>query len=205
MVTMKDVAELAGVSHGTVSNVLNGAKGVSVDKINKVEVAIKKLGYKRNALASNLKTTKAQKSIYVVLPNISDFAHEEIFDGIRRGAENNGYSVSLFTSNEFPYREIDILNRALMFNVDGVLLMTCQPGNTDFFEKLLLDRLNIVCIQREIAGGNCDFVGIDFRDRVIESIERQLNKGFERIAIITGPKCYTFDAACSTKILQSCI
>lgn len=196
MVTMKDVAKMAGVSHGTVSNVLNGAKGVSVDKIKKVEAAIKKLGYNRNALAINLKTTKAQKSIYVVLPNISDFAHEDIFNGICRGADNRGYSVSLFTSNELPYREKDILNRALMFNVDGVLLITCQPGNTNFFERLLQDRLNVVCMHREIAGGSCNFVGIDFRDRIIESIKRQLDKGFERIAILTGPKHYTFDAAC---------
>lgn len=196
MVTMKDVAELAGVSHGTVSNVLNGAKGVSVEKIKKVEDAIKKLGYKRNALASNLKTTKAQKSLYVVLPNISDFAHEEIFNGIRRGAESKGYSVSLFTSGELPYREKDILNRALMFNVDGILLMTCQPADTNFFEKLLLDRLNIVCLQREIVGGCCDFVGIDFRDRIIESINKQIDNGFEKIAILTGPKRYTFEAAC---------
>ena len=40
MVTMKDVAKLAGVSHGTVSNVVNGVKNVSVDKIKKVEAWI---------------------------------------------------------------------------------------------------------------------------------------------------------------------
>ena len=53
MATMKDVARLAGVSHGTVSNVLNGSKGVSIDKIRKVEEAVKALGYKPNALARN--------------------------------------------------------------------------------------------------------------------------------------------------------
>lgn len=196
MVTMKDVAKLAGVSHGTVSNVLNGAKGVSVDKIKRVEAAIKKLGYNRNALAINLKTTKAQKSIYVVLPNISDFAYEDIFNGIRRGADNKGYSVNLFTSGELPYREKEILNRALMFNVDGVLLVSCQPGDAKFFERMQRNRLNIVCMHREIAGGGFDFVGIDFRDRVVDSIKKQLEMGFKKIAVITGPKKYTFDAAC---------
>ena len=136
MVTIKDVAKLAGVSHGTVSNVLNGAKGVSVEKIKRVEEAIKKLGYNRNAMATSLKTTKTQKSIYVVLPNISDCAYEDVFYGICRGAESKSYSVDLFISNELPYKEQEILNRALMFNVSGVLLITCQPDNTKFFEKL---------------------------------------------------------------------
>lgn len=196
MVTMKDVAKLAGVSHGTVSNVLNGAKGVSVDKIKRVEAAIKKLGYNRNALAINLKTTKAQKSIYVVLPNISDFAYEDIFHGICKGADNAGYSVSIFTSGELPYREKEALNRALMFNVDGVLLITCQPGDAKFFEKMQRNNLNIVCMHREIAGGGFDFVGVDFRGRVVDSIKKQLELGFQKIAIITGPKKYSFDAAC---------
>jgi multiple sugar transport system substrate-binding protein len=196
MVTMKDVAALAGVSHGTVSNVLNGAKGVSVDKIKKVEDAIKKLGYNRNALAINLKTTKAQKNIYVILPNISDFANEDILNGILRGADNKGYSISIFTSNELPYREKDILNRARMFNVDGILMMTCQPDNTDLIKGIQRDRLNVVCMQREIAGGSCGFVGIDFKDRIIDSIKVQLDKGLDKIAMLTGPKRYSFDAAC---------
>ncbi len=41
MATMKDVAKLAGVSHGTVSNIINGAKGVSLDKVKRVEKAMK--------------------------------------------------------------------------------------------------------------------------------------------------------------------
>ncbi len=196
MVTMKDVAKLAGVSHGTVSNVLNGAKGVSVDKIKRVEEAIKKLGYNRNAMATNLKNSKAQKSIYVVLPNISDCAYEEIFNGICRGAESTGYSVSLFTSGELAYKEKEVLNRALMFNVDGVLLITCQPGDAKFFEKMQRNKLNIVCMHREIAGSGFDFVGIDFRDRIVDSIKKQLEAGSRKIAIITGPQKYTFDAAC---------
>jgi len=196
MVTIKDVAKLAGVSHGTVSNVLNGAKGVSIDKIKRVEDAIKKLGYNRNAMAINLKTSKAQKSIYVVLPNISDCAYEDVFNGICRGAESRSYSVNLFTSNELPYKEKEVLNRALMFNVDGVLLITCQPDDTKFFEKLKRNKLNIVCMHREIAGGGFDFVGVNLRDKIASSIKEHIDLGYRKIAIITGPRNYTFDASC---------
>src|SRR5690606_27633548 len=122
-------------------------------------------GYNRNAMATSLKTSKAQKSIYVVLPNISDCAYEDVFYGICRGAESRSYSVDLFISNELPYKEQEILNRALMFNVSGVLLITCQPDNTKFFEKMKRNRLDIVCMHREITGGGFDFVGVDLRDQ----------------------------------------
>ena len=51
MATMRDVAKLAGVSHGTVSNVINGSPGVSLDKIERVQSAMRQLGYKQNTLA----------------------------------------------------------------------------------------------------------------------------------------------------------
>ena len=55
MTTIKDIARLAGVSHGTVSNVLNKRGNVSIEKINLVENAARILGYKRNAQAQQLR------------------------------------------------------------------------------------------------------------------------------------------------------
>ena len=55
MATIKDIASLAGVSHGTVSNVLNGRGNVSVEKITLVENAAKQLGYTINAQARQLR------------------------------------------------------------------------------------------------------------------------------------------------------
>ncbi|MEG2361727.1 MAG: LacI family DNA-binding transcriptional regulator, partial [Christensenella sp.] len=69
MATMKDVAKLAGVSHGTVSNIINGAKGVSLDKVKRVEKAMKELSYEPNAIARSLKLSKTMQ-IDIILPNI---------------------------------------------------------------------------------------------------------------------------------------
>ena len=55
MATIKDIAALAGVSHGTVSNVLNGRGNVSVEKITLVENAARQLGYTINAQARQLR------------------------------------------------------------------------------------------------------------------------------------------------------
>ena len=56
MATIKDIAKEAGVSLGTVSNVLNKKHNVSLEKINLVNDAIKKLGYQKNIQASFLKS-----------------------------------------------------------------------------------------------------------------------------------------------------
>lgn len=69
MPTIKDIAREAGVSHGTVSNVINGRGNVSVEKIRLVWQAAEKLGYKINAKAKSLRLGK-EHTIAVLLPGI---------------------------------------------------------------------------------------------------------------------------------------
>ena len=66
MPTINDIAKEAGVSHGTVSNVLNKTGKVSIEKIQLVENAIKKLGYVPNVQAQRL---RHQGLLVVVLPS----------------------------------------------------------------------------------------------------------------------------------------
>ena len=71
--TIKDIAREAGVSHGTVSNVINGRGNVSVEKIQLVWQAAEKLGYQVNARAQSLRQGRS-RSIAVILPGI-EFEH----------------------------------------------------------------------------------------------------------------------------------
>ena len=68
MATIKDIAQLAGVSHGTVSNVLNGRGNVSMKKILKVEEAARQLGYSINDRGKQLRQ-EFDRSIGIVLPD----------------------------------------------------------------------------------------------------------------------------------------
>ena len=195
-VTMKDVAKLAGVSHGTVSNVLNGARSVSVDKIKKVEKAVKELGYEQNALARSLKTASTGNSIYVIMPSLNECAYAEMFESISRCAEEAQYTITLLLSNELKYREIKNLNRAAMFGADGILLVTCQPENEKLFKKIMTKERRCVCMLREVGQINLHFVGLDIRARLAENITGHISAGIKKIAMLTGPKEYSFDAAC---------
>ena len=63
MPTIKDIAREAGVSHGTVSNVINGRGNVSVEKIRMVWKAAEKLGYQVNARAQSLRLSLCHISL----------------------------------------------------------------------------------------------------------------------------------------------
>ena len=78
MPTIKDIAREAGVSHGTVSNVINGRGNVSVEKIRLVWQAAEKLGYKVNAKAQSLRLGK-DRAIAVMLPGI-EYTHWAAMD-----------------------------------------------------------------------------------------------------------------------------
>ena len=78
MATIKDIAQLAGVSHGTVSNVLNGRGNVSLEKIMLVENAAKQLGYSINERGQQLRNP-VQLQVGVVLPNIRDERYSIVY------------------------------------------------------------------------------------------------------------------------------
>ncbi|WP_242446374.1 LacI family DNA-binding transcriptional regulator [Klebsiella michiganensis] len=84
MPTIKDIAKLAGVSHGTVSNVLNGRGNVSVEKIEAVQRAAKEVGYQLNAQAQSLRASKSQ-GVALLLPDINAVAVLPALPGLTSG------------------------------------------------------------------------------------------------------------------------
>jgi DNA-binding LacI/PurR family transcriptional regulator len=135
MATIKDVAKEAGVSLGTVSNVLSRKGRVSPERTKRVQEAIQKLGYTPDATARSLKTNRSM-SIGVILPNISDpnFAH--IFTGIERVLSEQGYTSALYTTSEIPAKENLIIDKICEQRMDGVILVTCQPQRKKAFSHL---------------------------------------------------------------------
>jgi DNA-binding LacI/PurR family transcriptional regulator len=195
MATMKDVAKRAGVSHGTVSNVLNGSKSVSSAKIRRVEQAVAELGYKQNELARNLKTKRTGR-IEVVLPYIANIAYAKMFDEISIYASEKGYSAYLRVCSDVPDRECAIIESALMMGADGVILLTCQPGNTEFFNMVIEGGLKVVFMHHKVLGHLMNNVDMDVRGAVSLHIQNQIASGNERIAIIAGPQEYTHEMDC---------
>lgn len=94
MATIKDIAKRAGVSHGTVSNVLNKKGNVSAAKIKQVEKAATELGYTLNHQAASLRKGSLQL-ITVIIPYQSREKYGDFYSGMLQRAEEKEFDISL--------------------------------------------------------------------------------------------------------------
>ena len=124
MATLKDIANLAGVSQGTVSNVLNGRGNVSSKKIKLVEAAAAQLGYTVNERAKLLR--KGHSNILaLVMPNTRLRRYNDIHTCFKSAAERMGYSVSLYLTDDIPARELSLISKLRSDMVAGVAMISC--------------------------------------------------------------------------------
>lgn len=94
MVTIKDIAKLAGVSHGTVSNVLNHRGNVSSEKIKIVEETAKKLGYQLNIQAQSLRKGSSTR-VCIFIPFNLRATYKEFYAGIYNTLLDSKYDLEL--------------------------------------------------------------------------------------------------------------
>jgi len=185
MANIKDVARLAGVSHGTVSNVLNGGSHVSPAKAKRVLEAVRKLGYVPTAAARSLKLNRSM-NIAVILPQIKDSHYSAMFEGMERFFSDKEYHTQLMTSSENPKKEMDILSLALQQRVDGIILVSCRPDTIDRNLQELNVQTPMVCLERD-AGKGLNFVGCNNTDSMESFVSGLISDGYSEIAMICGP------------------
>lgn len=130
---MVDVARLAGVSHQTVSRVLNAHPNVSTVTRERVEKAIAVLGYRRNTAARSLVTRRSQ-TIGVLGSDMSHYGPANTLLGVQQAARDKGYFVSMASLDEVTPAAIkDALEYFMMQSVDGIVVIV--PHET-MFESL---------------------------------------------------------------------
>lgn len=122
MTTIKEVAKMAGVSIGTVSNVLNG-KTNNIELIDRVETAMKELGYRPDANARSLKSEKSGV-VGLVLPNSTSPENSSILSQIQAKLSENGYSILLFFTQNNKLLEKKAIEKCLEKRVDGIVLFS---------------------------------------------------------------------------------
>jgi DNA-binding LacI/PurR family transcriptional regulator len=122
-VTIKDVAERAGVSVATVSRVLNGTANVNVIKRLKVEEAVDELEFKPNFIARSL-SKKSSNTIGLIVPSIVNPFFNKIAEAVEKRANDNGYRVILCNSNNDEYKEGQYINSLIQNQVDAFVIIS---------------------------------------------------------------------------------
>lgn len=184
MATIKEVAKYAGVSIGTVSNVINGKKVNDKWRL-PVEKAIRELNFTPHAVARSLKNNKTN-DIALILPNLSDTYLSEFIMHTEKILRENEYNVRLYITNDDPENEKIVIENIQQRKFDGVILYSCQSEDSPAIGSLLNCKIPIVYFEREMSDGNCNFVGSDNCSAVEDTINYLAKQNHKRIALITS-------------------
>lgn len=125
---MVDVARLAGVSHQTVSRVLNGNPNVRAEVRERVQHAIRQLGYRRNTAARALSTGRSM-NLGVVSFDIWQYGPTHVLFGIADGARQVGYATSLVSLGDTdPGSARAAIDHLIGDSVDGIIVIAPVEG-----------------------------------------------------------------------------
>ena len=187
MSTIKDVAKLAGVSIGTVSNYLNGSKHVMPGTAEKITSAIEALNYRPNTYAKNLRSNTSNE-IGVVLSNTTEHYYAYLLEGMESEFRKAGFSLSLALTNDVPDIEVSAVNSLLGRGVIGVVVMSCLP-NHEFYERLTDTPL--VFIDRKPSFTEANYVSINHYETAWYLLSQLFENNYKKIALVAGPEQFS--------------
>jgi LacI family transcriptional regulator len=181
---MKDVASLAGVAVGTVSNVLNHPDLVRPQTRAKVEAAMEQLGFIPNASARQLRAGRSRCLGLVVLDVTNPF-FTEVARGVEDYAQAQGYAVILCNSDEAEEKEHRYLRVLEEQRVRGILI-TPVHGRAPVLKGIRDRGTPVVLLDRPGPAGHCS-VAVDDRRGGELAVAHLLSLGHRRIALVNGP------------------
>jgi len=179
--TIRNVAELAGVSHQTVSRVINGYAGVLPETRAKVEAAIEALDYRPNAIARSMAQGQTCM-IACVSPNLSDFTNALIVHNAEEQARRRGYlliSTSAATKQEFQDRCEEFIGHK---RADALLIL--DPFEDNRFEDV---EFNIPIVYIGSKDYNTCSIAVDNFKGIQKALQHLFDLGHREIFHITGP------------------
>ncbi len=183
--TMREVARHANVSVQTVSSVVNGKPGISVETKKRVLAAVQALGYRPFTIARSLRTRHTQ-TLALVVHDISNPFFAAVAGIVEDHARAAGYSMVLYNTHDDVEREADYIGRATERWVDGVLFVSAKDHmkSIETLEAAGIPSVAIERIPEEYVGPS---VTMDNTRAGEMAAEHLLSLGHSRMAHISGP------------------
>jgi LacI family transcriptional regulator len=184
-VSIKDVAAHAGVSVGTVSNVLNRPEIVAEATRERVHAAIKALGFVRNESARQLRAGRSRMIGLIVLDVANPF-FTDVALGVEEETGEAGLSVILCNSNDQAARQARHLELLEEQRVQGILLTPVEAADERISQLQLRGTPVILVDSRSPGGGQCSVAVDDVRGGDL-AVSHLLQAGHRRIGYVGGP------------------
>lgn len=186
-VTMRQIAERARVSIGTVSHVINGTAAVRPKLRERVLEAIRSLGYQPSALAQGLRKNRTDM-LGMVIPDITN----PFFPGVVRGVEDVAYKrsfrVILCNADNDPVKEASYVRELRSYRIAGLLIIPASDADiSGHLRTYASASVPVVCIDRVPEGWKGDAVLVANAEGAYLTTRHLIEMGHRRLAVITGP------------------
>jgi len=194
-----DVAERAGVSISTVSNVLNKTKYVSPELVARVEKAVEELSYEVNPIARSMKNKKTG-TIGVITEDMCGVFYPYLVKGINSVAMEKGYQVIICDTQgmngnaEAFEREKKLFRRLIANHVDGIIFVSTvsRQESAGYFAEIRKlanrnKRIPLVSMERDFTDVGIDSVIFDGYNNAKLAVRHLIDVGCRQICHITGP------------------
>lgn len=185
MATIYQVSELAGVSLATVSRVLNDSGKVTAKTREKVEKAMKELGYRPSSIARSLASNRTN-SIGVQVPMLGGPFYGEILSGMEAELRDAGKHVIITAGHSDKTSEVAGIEFLLSRNCDALILHV-DAVSDEYLADLAKGPVPIVVIGRHVPGMEDSCINVDNELGGYLATKSVLVLGHRKLAYISGP------------------
>jgi len=183
-ITLRHVADRAGVSAMTASRVINGRHGVSVDTQRRVEEAVATLNYIPNRIARGL-VSQRTKTIGLIVPDVVNPFFAPVVRGAEIAARRAGFRVLLCNSEGDLRLERDYIDDLVQHRVEGLLLAPVSDHSAHSIFSLHRGGFPLVLLDRTLSETDCDSVVCDSAAGARRMTEHLISIGHREIAHLT--------------------
>lgn len=180
MATLRDVAERAGVTVTTVSRMLNGRVNVSGKTRNKIENAMKELGYHPNEMARSL-AKKQSNLIGLMVPSAKQYFFAELIQEVENAVAQNRCQLLLCVSDQETAKENAYIQMLLGDRVRGIIVASYSQG----FDRFTHAGAPVVYIERKSEDGTPSAM-MDNREGGRLAGEHLIGKGCRKLVYLSG-------------------
>ncbi len=186
-VSIKDIARKAGVSHTTVSIVMNGKgeeRKISKKMIDQVTKVADELNYRPNRFAISLRTGKTY-TLGLIVDDISNFFFGHLAKSVEEEANRYGYTVMFCNSKNDEGTARNVLDSLLEKQMDGYIIAPTANMLPEI-KRLMNEKMPVVLIDRFFQSLAASYVTLNNFKGAFDSVTHLVKQGYSRIALITN-------------------
>jgi LacI family transcriptional regulator len=187
-ITIEDVAKRARVSKGTVSAVINAKKTVKPATRDFILEVMKELNFRPNGVARNFKSENHDKSIGIIIKDLTYPFYTSIAKGVSEYASSKGYSVIVSSSDDSHESEKNLSRLFSTKDIKGIIIAPIVEGTAEIEHLFKLKMINYPFVLLEdVKGIQANVVAIDNKKAIKRAVKYLIDSGHTKIVHFAGP------------------